>query len=378
MISVTEARNLIAENITVMEPETVPLAKCAGRVLSNAVLARLNQPLFDNSAMDGFAIRAIDLRGASETEPVALPLAGTIAAGAQPARELGAGECLQIMTGAPLPAGANAVVMVEATSGFESDPVRFYQAPVVGQAIRRKGEETAVGELLFAKGHRLRAFDPGLVASHGIAQLDVFGQPRVSIINTGNELRDPNNELEPGQIYNSNKYTLPGLVEQGAGETISLLTVDDDRQNLQAALSDALENSGIVITTGGVSMGRYDQIRSLLTDLGVTEVFWKVKQKPGKPLYFGTQGSKLVFGLPGNPVSVLVTFMEYVWPALFQLQGAAEPALLKAVLATPFPRHSSMHRFLPGRMWQEDGRLLVRPSGKLGSHMLGRKLILVA
>ncbi|MFC1482028.1 gephyrin-like molybdotransferase Glp [Candidatus Neomarinimicrobiota bacterium] len=370
MITVAEARQLIADHITIMEPEVVPLAQCAGRVLTDNVLARLNQPLFDNSAMDGYAVRAADLEGASKAEPVALPLAGTIAAGAEATSELGIGECQQIMTGAPLPVGADAVVMVEATSGFENDPVEFYQAPQVGQDIRRKGEETAAGELLFAEGHRLRAFDLGVIANHGITRLNVFRRPRVTIINTGNELRDPGETIEPGQIYNSNKYTLPGLVAPGVGEVVGLLTVDDNGTNLQTALNNALERSDIVVTTGGVSMGRYDQVRSLLSELGVDEVFWKIQQKPGKPLYFGKRDNILVFGLPGNPVSVLVTFMEYVWPVLFRLQGVAEPPPLKATLAAQFPRDNIKHRFLPGRMWQEDGHLLVRPSGKLGSHML--------
>ena len=390
MITVREAQDRIRAAIPAPVTEQVGFRSATGRVLAHDILATMPQPRFTTTAMDGFALRAADTRQAIPDQPVGLEVAGGVLAGDPGQLTIGPGQCAQIMTGAPLPAGTDAVVMVEQTAGFGADTIQITAPVPQGQYVRREGEEVRQGQLLIPAGTRVGPGELGILATYGYAQVEVVAQPRVALVATGDELRDPGTQLEQGQIYNSNLYVLAHLAALAGGEPAQVRTIGDDPPVLKAFLAEALESSQVVVSSAGVSMGRSDYVRQALLELGVEEVFWKVAQKPGMPLLFGRRGPVLIFGLPGNPVSAFICFMEYVWPALEALlrlasapqsaaasapPTAAAPApKLSAILASPFPSEPAKHRFLFGQAWLEEGRLLAAPSEKLGSHMLSSAL----
>jgi len=373
-ISVAEARRAIE---TVLPPpacETVPIQSASGRVLATEIRAAFSLPRFSNSAMDGFAVRASDLVGATREQPVMLSLGGVIAAGGSSAGAILPGVCIQIMTGAPIPPGADAVVMVEHTSGFEGTEVAFYEAPRTGQNVRREGEELGAGELLITPGTRIGPPELGILASFGHARVEVFRRPRVSILATGDELRQPGEPLGAGEIYDSNRFVLADLVSRAGADLARAERLRDVPGRLESVIEAALGDSDVIALSGGVSMGRYDHVRPALLAVGVRDHFWRINQRPGGPLFFGTHGQRLIFGLPGNPVSSFIGFMEYAWPAIDALSGTGVTALLTAELASSFPRLPAIHRFLFGRVSVRDGRFVADPSRKLGSNMLSSSL----
>ncbi|MEE9466623.1 MAG: gephyrin-like molybdotransferase Glp, partial [Candidatus Neomarinimicrobiota bacterium] len=367
MISVEEARKIVAETVRIPQPEPVPLRDLAGRVLAAPVEAPYPQPRFTNSAMDGFAVRSADLADARKTHAVTLSLTGVAKAGPGAPGNVGPGKCRQVMTGAALPAGADAVVKVEDTSGFESSPVGFYHSPEQGEHIRPAGGEIKAGGRLMSAGTRLGPAELGVLAGCGLTEAQVYPQPRVAIITTGDELIAPDQELQPGTIYNSNRPLLGALTDLAGAKLVHQESVPDDPTTLRVNFTAALQQASVVVTCGGVSMGRFDHVRDVLATMGVKQLFWQVAQKPGKPLYFGVGLDSLVFGLPGNPVSALIAFMEFVWPTLEALQGLAQPPRPRANLAAPFPRIPDRSRFLLGEAWVEDRRVMARPTRKRGS-----------
>ncbi len=369
MKSVTEARNIVAEAVQVPAPEQVSQAELTGRVLAEPILAPFPRPRYTNSAMDGFAVRSTDLARANKQHPIALRLVGVTPAGAREPGVIGPGECRQVMTGAAIPVGADAVVKVEDTSGFDREPVQFYQAPQAGENLRYAGEELQAGKLLLTPGTRLGPGELGVLAGCGMDVASVYPRPQVALITTGDELALPGETLPPGMIYNSNLPVLQTLTELAGAIAVSAETVTDDRDAQLDCFAQALERATVVVVCGGVSMGRFDHVREVLGTLGIRERFWRVAQKPGKPLYFGTGPDTLVFGLPGNPVSSFICFMEYVWPTLERLQGLTPTSQLRAMLSSPYPREQDRWRFLLGEARVQDGRLVARPTGKRGSHM---------
>lgn len=382
MISVAEAHDLIQAALPAPTLELVPITELAGRILARDIAAPHPHPRFTNSAMDGFAVRAVDVQGASRAGPVVLDCVDVVAAGMEAKVTVGPGECAQVMTGAPLPSGADAVVMVELTSGYDEASVAVYHASQAGDNLRQAGEEVAAGQVLITAGVRIGPGELGVIASCGLDQVQVYRRPTVAIYGTGDELREPGEDLLPGQIYNSNLPVLARLVQLAGGDVALSRVIGDSKVALRTFLGEAFETCRVVVSSGGVSMGRFDFVRDVMLELGVDERFWKVAQKPGKPLFFGQSDSVLVFGLPGNPVSSLIVFMEYVWPILEQSQGLRPAAKLMATLAESFPVDGKKHRFLFGQVWLEDGRLVAAPTEKLGSHMftsaLGANAILEA
>ncbi|MCH7529392.1 MAG: molybdopterin molybdotransferase MoeA [Candidatus Marinimicrobia bacterium] len=369
MKSVPEAQKIVAAAVSVPTSEVVPLAELTGRVLAEPILAPFPRPRYTDSAMDGFAVRTADLARADKQNPIALRLVGVTPAGAREPGVVGPGECRQVMTGAAIPEGADAVVKVEDTSGFEKEPVQVYHAPQVGENMRKAGEEIPAGELLLTPGTRFGPGELGILAGCGLDTASVYLRPPVALITTGDELVRPGEPLSPGMIYNSNLPVLRTLAELAGATIISAETVPDDQQAQRDSVAQALEQAKLVVVSGGVSMGRFDHVREVLRSQGIRERFWRVAQKPGKPLYFGTGPDTLVFGLPGNPVSAFICFMEFIWPALERLQGLAPRPQLRGTLSAPYPRERKLWRFLLGEAWVQDGRLMVRPSGKRGSHM---------
>ncbi|MEA1881994.1 MAG: gephyrin-like molybdotransferase Glp [Candidatus Marinimicrobia bacterium] len=375
MIPFKDAKTIIEKHLFKLGFESVPLSDAGNRILAQDIVATFPSPQFDNSAMDGFAVRYEDLKGASKENPVTLKLVGISSAGSPSEETLGPSECTQCMTGAKIPHGANTIVMVEDSSGFSDlKSVQIFLEIPPGKHIRKKGEEIKKGEVLISKGTPITPSEIGTCATFGYGKLSVAKKPKIAIFGTGDELIEPGNKPKLGEIYNSNLYVFAELAERVGAEVIMRNVIKDDRDALHSFLSEALETCDIVISSGGVSMGRFDYVREVFMALGVTEHFWKVAQKPGKPLFFGTGDSTLIFGLPGNPVSSYIGFMEWVWPVLETMMGKPETKKLTGILKKPFPREKVKYRFLFGNAWMEDGKLVCKPSTKVGSHMLSSSL----
>jgi molybdopterin molybdotransferase len=371
MISYQKAKSIINKHLSVLDKENVDLINSPGRILSENIVASFPSPIFNNSAMDGFAVRAIDTIHASEKKPIELKIVDVSSAGSPSEITIRKGECIQCMTGAEIPKGADAIIMVEDTSGFSNnDYVKVMISASSGAHIRKKGEEINEGDVLIKKGARITANELGTCATFGYGDLSVSKKPKVSIFGTGNELVEPGKKLGKGQIYNSNLYVFTDLVEKAGAQIKMREVIKDDKESLKSFLSQALEESDIIISSGGVSMGRYDYVRDVFIELGVKEHFWKVAQKPGKPLFFGTKEKKIIFGLPGNPVSSYIGFMEWVWPAIQTLMGENIERPLYGTLDELFPREKTKHRFLFGLAEYKNGLLMCRPTSRLGSHML--------
>ena len=319
MISVGDALERVLERLPRTGCEQAALTVARGRALAAHVHAPHDVPPFRNSAMDGFAVRGADVHGARPDAPVHLRVLETVGAGAVPSQPVTPGTAIRIMTGAPVPEGADTVVRVEDTGEAGVD-VAVLVAPPAGANVRDPGEDVRAGEAVLEPGRVLRPADIGLIASLGIAMVRVARRPRVAIIATGDELVDVGVPLGPGQIVNSNAYTLAAAVEEAGGEATHIGIVRDDPELMRAAFREAV-TADVVLSTGGVSVGSFDYVRSILSELGYEERFWKVAQKPGKPLTFGFCARVPVFGLPGNPVSSLVCFYLYVRPALRAMMG---------------------------------------------------------
>lgn len=375
MISVEEARQIIDNHIWRKESESMDVSQASDRILAENVIARIPSPRFDNSAMDGFALRANDIIGASKNNPILLKNMGTSSAGQPFEQTLEVGSCVQCMTGAKIPTGADTVVMVEDTSGFNNDEhVSIYSESVEGKHIRRMGEEIKMADILINKGTNVTTSEIGICASFGYAEIVVAKKPKIAIFSTGNELVEPGNELKEGQIYNSNLPVFADLVKKAGGDVYMQGVIEDKKSSLRSFLDKALCNCDLIISSGGVSMGRYDYVRDVMMDLGVKEHFWKVAQKPGKPFFFGTKGNKLVFGLPGNPVSSYIGFIEWVWPVIREMMGDKKRRPLTGILTESFQREKTKYRYLFGKAWIEDYKIFCKPSSKLGSHMLTSSL----
>jgi molybdopterin molybdotransferase len=372
MINVHDAHKIIAAALPASSG-AVPTAlrQLPGRVLAEDIRAGFAMPRFTNAAMDGFALRSDDIIDASDNLPVMLPVSQDLAAGTLTTMPLASGSCARIMTGAPVPDGADTVVPFEHTSGFGSNSVEFYKATAQGSNIRHAGEEVCAGTLLASAGTRVTPAVIAILASFGIATALVRPHPRVSILTVGDELRMPGQEIERLAIYNSNLLLLEACVESAGAVVTQRLQLRDDRHAIREALASAITESEMIITAGGISTGQYDFMHEELDSLGVEQRFWKIAQKPGKPLFFGTTAlGKLVFSLPGNPVSALVCFLEYCLPALARMQGAELPRKFTATLDEPFPADQKRHRFLFGHVRCESGLLRCRLSTQTESHML--------
>ena len=375
MISLQEAKSIINNNTFELQSERVHLTLAGNRVLGQDVVASFPSPQFDNSAMDGFAVCSIDTKGASPENPVTLTMVSISSAGTPSNVSLNPGECIQCMTGAKIPDGADAIIMVEDSSGFsDSATVQIMIEAISGKHIRKMGEEIKEGEILIQKGTTATPSEIGTCATFGHGELVVSKKPKIAIFGTGDELIEPGKNLGEGQIYNSNLYVFKELVDRAGGEVVMQDVIKDDKDSLREFLSRALETCDVIISSGGVSMGRYDYVRDVFIELGVVEHFWKVAQKPGKPLFFGTGNSTLIFGLPGNPVSSYIGFMEWVWPVLETMMGKKESKKVTGILKKPFPREKVKYRFLFGDAWIENGQLVCQPSTKVGSHMLSSSL----
>ncbi|MEN8160882.1 MAG: gephyrin-like molybdotransferase Glp, partial [Myxococcota bacterium] len=324
-IAVAEARRLVLDEIAPLPAETLPLGEALGRVLAEPVRSGRTLPPADCSAMDGYALRAGDLAGAAKGAPRELALAYEVAAGGSAARTLEPGECARIFTGAPLPPGADSVVMQEDTEASGAQ-VRFFAAPAPGDHVRRAGEDVEAGEEVLAAGTRIGAAPVGLLASLGRSYLRVHRRPRVAILSGGDELVEPDEDVSGGRIVASNAYSLAAQCREAGAVPTNLGIARDTPEALERALRAGLA-SDVLLSSAGVSVGDHDHVRPVLEKLGCRLLFWGVQMKPGYPVTFGRfepEGGPLVFGLPGNPVSAMVTFELFVRPALLRLGGHAK------------------------------------------------------
>lgn len=346
MIGVREALGCVLQDVPRVGSEQVPLVAARGRVLAEPVHAGYDVPPFRNSAMDGYALRAEDVAGASADRPVRLEVVETIGAGSVARRTVTAGTAIRIMTGAAMPDGADAVVRAEDTREA-GGAVEVLAAVVPGTDVRHPGEDLRAGDRVLDPGRLLRPADVGLLASLGASRVSVSRRPRVAILATGDELVDVGQPLGPGQIVNSNAYALGAAVEEAGGEPVLLGIVRDDPAATRAAFAEAFR-ADLVLSTGGVSVGRFDYVRPILAELGYAERFWQVAQRPGKPLTFGVRGGTPAFGLPGNPVSALVCFYVYVRPALRAMMGlrAVHLPTVTATMAERVSKAANLTEFL--------------------------------
>lgn len=362
----TALEQLLAQIKVTTKTQQVSIEQACGRVLAQAVVSELNIPPADNSAMDGYAVKAADaVEGATLTQ-VAKIFAGHPFEG-----ELQQGQCARIMTGAQMPAGADTVIMQENTSANE-DQITINQTVKLADHIRRAGEDIKVGQEVLTSGRRLTPADIGLLASLGCAEVTVFEQLTVAVISTGDELKKPGTELEKGQFYESNGYTVSSVLERFGVKLVNFGIIEDDLEALRTAFSQADDVADVVITSGGVSVGEADYTKTVLEELGRID-FWKLAIKPGKPFAFGHLPNSYFIGLPGNPVSALVTLHQLGIPMLRKVSGesAKPPMRLPAIAEANMGKRPGRTDFQRGNYYvAEDGRLMVTPTGAQGSGIL--------
>lgn len=365
LFSLEEAQRLILERATPLPAERVELDSAAGRVTAEEARSRVDLPPFDSSAMDGFALRAADT-------PARLPVVERIAAGRPATRELRTGEAMGIATGAAVPAGADAVVPIEDVVEDDNEIEIAEQVPL-GASIRPAGGDLRAGDVVVPSGVGLGAAQLGALAAAGVPDIASARRPRAAVLATGSELRRPGEQLEPGQIYEANGVILAAQLESAGAEVVRLGTVADDGAAHREALAAGLE-ADVLVTSAGVSVGPHDLVRSIGVELGVEEVFWGVAVKPGKPVWFGVRGRTLVFGLPGNPVSSLVSFELFVRPAIRALQGDASPLprFEPGRLARSFRRNPARTELVRARSAVVDGAVELEPLTGQESHMIAR------
>jgi len=361
----------ILSAVAVLPSVRIPLADAHGCVLGADVRATIALPGFDNSAMDGYAVRAADIATASEQAPARLPVTGEIAAGAASPAEVAVGTAVRIMTGAPFPFGADTVVQLEWTDGG-TETVSVYQPARRGLHIRRAGEDVAPGSLVLRAGSPLGAVQLGLLAAVNIARPPVHPRPRVAVLSTGSELVDVGARVGPGQIVDSNSHAIAAAAREAGAHVRRLTGVPDDPARFEAVLREVLPTVDAVVTTGGVSVGAHDVVKEVLAATGEI-TFERIAMQPGKPQGFGVIGGVPVFTLPGNPVSALVSFELFVRPALRRMQGLVGPGRARLIVTaaealTSPPGKRSYLRVLVGR--GEDGGLVARSAGGQGSHHL--------
>ena len=331
MISVSEAIQRLLSSFSPVAIEEVPLLQAAGRVLSKKIKSDINLPLFTNSSMDGFAVRAEDVEGAREDQPVILNVVEDIPAGKRPSKIIGNNQTARIMTGAPLPDGANAVVPIEDTDQYNSDSrtqsyllpaeIKVRRSVSEGDYVRLVGEDVTSGEVVLEPNSRLRPQDLGLLAMLGISQISVFRRPRIIILSTGDELLPVDVPLQLGKIHDSNAYTLSALISRDGGTPEYLGIVPDQEQAVRDSLETAVKHDAdLILSSAGVSVGAFDFVRSIIQSDGELE-FWQVNMRPGKPVAFGNFQGVPFIGLPGNPVSAYVGYEVFGRPAILRLSG---------------------------------------------------------
>ncbi|HWF31586.1 MAG TPA: gephyrin-like molybdotransferase Glp [Solirubrobacteraceae bacterium] len=375
-LEIDDARRIVLKSVRPLDFVELSLDDALGRVLAGDVLADAPLPAFDSSAMDGWAVRAADVASASASEPVALRPIGESRAGHPASQALAEGETIAISTGAMIPAGADAVVRVERTRRHESGSVvEVLEAVPAANDIRRAGEDVAQGAVVLRAGATLGPAEIGMHASLGRARALCSRAPRVSVLATGDELVAPGETGRPGTVRDSNSHSIAALARRAGAHVVRRATLPDDAAVTMAAIAEGAADSDALLLCGGVSVGEHDHVRPSLQRLDASQRFWGLALKPGHPTWFGTLGDALVFGLPGNPVSAMVTFALLAAPALRAMQGARDPHLsLTAALDGGYRKRAGRAHAVRCTISARDDGWHARPTGPQGSHMLSSML----
>lgn len=370
MISVEKALKIILANSRLLELEKVSILDARARVIGEDIFATRNIPLADNSAMDGYAVRYTDTKSVSKTKPLQLQVIEEIPAGKIPQRKLKKGEASRIMTRAIIPPGADAVVRQEGTQKIGRE-VKIYAAVKKGQDIRFSGEDVKKGELVISRGSIIGPAQIGMLASLGRTLVSVYQKPHVAIMATGNELVDIKSDPTPGKIVNSNSYALAAQVLECGGIPLVMGITKDKKSALQKKFKAALQ-ADLIISSGGVSVGDYDLVKDVMAEMGNTMRFWQVAMRPGKPLAFGAIQGIPLFGLPGNPVSAMVSFEQFVRPYLLKIQGHKKifRQTIKALSSQKIEKQAGVKHFIRAVVKKEKNQYIATITGDQGSGIL--------
>ena len=370
MLSVEEARQQMLETIPVLPTEKRGILECVDYVLAEELKSTENIPPFDNSAMDGFAVRATDAKDASKENPIVLSVIETIAAGYAPSKHVSAGETARIMTGAMMPEGADAVVMQEVTE-LNGDKVTIFESVEKSENVRFTGESVQHSDSVMSPGKVLRPPEVSMLASLNCSEVAVYQKPKVAIVSTGDELTPLGEPLKPGKIRDSNRYGIYAQVQNAGGIPIDMGIAPDDAVETERIFKDSIAKADALITSGGVSVGEHDIVKNVLTKLGEMN-FWRVAMKPGKPQAYGKIDGKPVFGLPGNPVSSLVVFELFVRPALLKMAGHTHllRPTFKATLETDVTNKDGRVNFMRAILSEHNSEYMAKTTGPQGSGIL--------
>lgn len=371
MKKVEDALKIVLESAETLASERVAITDADGRIIAEDILSPVYHPPADNSAMDGFAVRWEDVKDASSENPVKLKVLQDVHAGERADLFLGKGEATSIMTGAPIPPGADTVIRVEDTNRSRGKVIEIYKGGKKGQDIRKKGENIQKGDAVYEKGQLIGPAEVGMLALMGKPVVTVFRKPLVAVLVTGDEIRDLDEPYDEEKITNSNGYALAAQVKEAGGIPLLQGIARDRKEDLRCKLKEALR-ADVVITSGGVSMGYHDYVKEVLQELGVEIRFWRVDMRPGHPVAFGRLGNKPVFGLPGNPVSTMVSFEQFARPLLRSMGGYKDPyrPVVEAELTESITSKKGRKHFVRGNLSFEEGRYKVSTTGAQGSGIL--------
>ena len=370
MITVDEALDKILSHIQPLGLEKVSLLESLGRVIREDVFAKRNIPPLDNSAMDGYALRSEDVQKASQNHPIRLEVIEDLPAGFISTKEIEKGKAIRIMTGAPIPKGADTVIPVEETKK-EDGFVLIFKAAALAENIRRSGEDVKKGDRVISKGDTIRQAEVGMLASVGRSFVSVYQRPLVAILCTGDELVDVDGDLNEVKIISSNSYTLAAQVKDCGAIPLQLGIAKDRKEEIEERLRQGIR-ADVLISSAGISVGDYDFVKDVMKNLGMEMVFWKVAMRPGQPLAFGTIGEKPVFGLPGNPVSSMISFEQFVRPSLLKMMGRRQlfRPVIQAILKEEIKKIPGRRYFIRGSVSFKKDQYFVTTTGEQGSGIL--------
>ena len=372
MIEVDDALRKVLEHTVRLPTETLPLSEALHSVIAETIIARDDNPPFDSSAMDGYGVKVKDVESASEEKSATLKIAGVVRAGQVYERPLEYGTAVKIFTGAMVPDGVEAVIMREKSSEADGE-VLIKSSVKPGENIRRRGEELKKGDEALPSGTLITPPVIGFLAGLGYAEVCVYRKPKVAVIVTGDELIGPQEPLRKGKIRDANTSAIQAALQEVGVEIADLKRVSDDPEKLLEAVNESLLSADVLIVSGGVSVGDYDFVKEIFGRAGIEKIFWKVAIKPGKPVFVGTRGEKLVFGLPGNPASALVTFYIFARPALLGMMGREEtqPMYLPALMQSEIRKKAGRTEYLRARFQSQNGEIHAELHAGQYSHMLG-------